>query len=106
MDAFLAYGIEDVRDWRHEANELITLNDGISGPEHWPQERQTFLDKIVHLFNQSLFSPGQSKMHYMRQQWVVPKTHSYVPRKGIKTAHPLPILSTTYDPVCPLIAAR
>jgi hypothetical protein len=42
----------------------------------------------------------------MRQQWVVPKTHSYVPRKGIKTAHPLLILSTTYDPVCPLIAAR
>ncbi|KAJ5625719.1 hypothetical protein N7510_002028 [Penicillium lagena] len=105
-DAFLAYGIEEVRDWRHEANEFITLNDGISGPEHWPQDRQAFLDKIAPLFNHSLFSSGQSKTHYMRQQWVVPKTHSYVPRKGIKTAHPLLILSTTYDPVCPLIAAR
>jgi hypothetical protein len=35
-DAFLAYGIEEVRDWHHEVNEFITLNDGISGPEHWP----------------------------------------------------------------------
>ena len=105
-NAFLAYGIEDIRDWRHEANEFITLNDGISGPEHWPRDRQTFLDKIAPLFNHSLFSPAQSKTYYIRQHWAVQKTHSYVPRKGVKTTHPLLILSTTYDPICPLIAAR
>jgi hypothetical protein len=42
----------------------------------------------------------------MKQQWAIPKTHSYVPRKGVKTAHPLLILSTSYDPVCPLVSAR
>lgn len=105
-DAFLAYGIEEIRDWSHEANEFITLNDGVSGPEHWPQDRQMFLEQIAPLFNHSLFSPAQSQKYYQRQQWAVPKTHSYVPLKGVKTAHPLLILSTTYDPVCPLVAAR
>lgn len=104
-NAFLAYGIEEIRGWHHEANEFITLNDGISGPMHWPRDRQTFLDKIAPLFNHSLFSPVQSKIYYVRQHWAVPKTHSYVPRKSVKTTHPLLILSTTYDPVCPLIAA-
>ncbi|KAJ5311534.1 hypothetical protein N7476_007394 [Penicillium atrosanguineum] len=104
-NAFLEYANKEIRDWRHEANEFITLNDGISGPEHWPQDRQTFLENITPLFNHSLFSPVQSKIYYMRQHWNIPKTHSYVPRKGVKTTHPMLILSTTYDPVCPLIAA-
>jgi pimeloyl-ACP methyl ester carboxylesterase len=104
-DAFLANRVGSL-EWRHEANEFITLNDGMSGPEHWPQDRQALLDTILPLFNQSLFSPAQSKMYYMRQHWAVPKTHSFVPRKSAKTAHPLLILSTTYDPVCPLISAR
>lgn len=39
VDAFLAYGTEEIRDWHHEVNEFITLNDGISGPIHWPRDR-------------------------------------------------------------------
>ncbi|KAJ5202053.1 uncharacterized protein N7498_006716 [Penicillium cinerascens] len=105
-NAFLVYGIEDIRDWHHEANQFITLNDGISGPNHWPGDRQTFLDKIAPFFNYSLFSPAQSKIYYIRQHWDVPKKHSYVPRKDVKTTHPLLIISTTYDPICPLIGAR
>jgi hypothetical protein len=42
----------------------------------------------------------------MVQQWTIPKRYTYVPKKRIETAHPLLILSRTYDPVCPLIAAR
>lgn len=42
----------------------------------------------------------------MRQHWAVPKTYSYVPSKSVKTTHPLLIISITYDPVCPLIAAQ
>ncbi|KAJ6022455.1 hypothetical protein N7499_007770 [Penicillium canescens] len=34
------------------------------------------------------------------------KTHLYVPRKGVKTAHPLLILSTSYVPVSQLVSAR
>lgn len=104
-DAFLAYSSE-AWGMYDESNEFVTLNDGISGPGHWPQDRQSLLDKIVPFFNQSLFGPSQSKLYYMRQQWAVPRTHPYVPRKGVKTAHPLLIFSTTYDPVCPLISAR
>lgn len=105
-DAFLAYGREDAWDMGHEASEFIRLNDGLSGPEHWPQDRQSLLDIILPLFNQSMFGASPSKWFFMRQQWAVPRTHSYVPRKGVKTAHPLLILSTTYDPVCPLTSAR
>jgi len=37
---------------------------------------------------------------------MVPRTHNYVPVYGVKTAHPLLILTMTYDPVCPLVSAR
>ncbi|KAH8705979.1 Alpha/Beta hydrolase protein [Talaromyces proteolyticus] len=105
-DAFLAYGGESTWEMRHESNEFITLNDGLTGPEYWPQDRKSLLDKIVPFYNRSLFGASQSKIYYMKQQWTLPRTHPYLPRKGIKTAHPLLILSTTYDPVCPLRAAR
>ncbi|THC99785.1 hypothetical protein EYZ11_000715 [Aspergillus tanneri] len=103
-DAFFAYRNEN--SWQHEASEFVTLNDGVTGPDHWPQDRQSLLDRIVPLVNQSLFGASLNKMYYMRQQWTVPRTHPYVPRKGVKTAHPLLILTTTYDPVCPLMSAR
>ncbi|KAJ5570452.1 uncharacterized protein N7459_009882 [Penicillium hispanicum] len=106
--AFLAYGKGEVLSYQHEAYEVVTLNDGLSGPKHWPQDRKSFLnnDKIISSLNQSLFGPSQHKLLSIRQQWTVPKTHTYVPRKAVKTASPLLILSTTYDPVCPLGAAR
>ncbi|KAI0833965.1 hypothetical protein F5Y06DRAFT_307293 [Hypoxylon sp. FL0890] len=37
---------------------------------------------------------------------LIQRTHKYIPRVGVKTAHHLLILSTTYDPVCPLQSAR
>lgn len=106
-DAFLAYGGKGT-GWglANEAYEVVTLNDGLTGPDHWPQDRQSILDELLPLRNQSLFSAAHSKIYYMKQKWTVPKRHTYVPRRGVKTAHPLLILSTTYDSVCPLVAAR
>ncbi|KAJ5721253.1 uncharacterized protein N7483_009187 [Penicillium malachiteum] len=104
--AFLAYATETLGDWEHQANEFVTFNDGRTGADHWPQGRQALLEEITPWLNQSLFGNEFLKGYYMKQHWSVPKTHSYVPRKGVETAHPLLILSTTYDPVCPLVSAR
>lgn len=106
-EAFLAYGMEGSPwDMLGNAQEFIMFNDGKSGLEHWPQGRQAALEMIVHVVNSSLFAPAEAGSLYMKQQWAVPKTHSYVPKLGVKTAHPLLILSTTYDPICPLVSAR
>jgi hypothetical protein len=53
-----------------------------------------------------VFAPTEHGIYYAKQQWLVPRTHDYVPAYGVKTAHPLLILTTTYDPVCPLVSAR
>lgn len=106
-EAFLAYGMEG-SPWGMlgNANEFVTFNDGKSGLEHWPKGRLAALEMIAHATNSSLFAPTEAGFLYMKQQWAVPKTHSYVPKLGIRTAHPLLILSTTYDPICPLVSAR
>jgi pimeloyl-ACP methyl ester carboxylesterase len=102
--AFIAYSTgERMPD---QSFAFIFLNDGLSGPKHWPEGREALLNKVTPWLNESLFSESSFKLYYMKQQWAIPKTHSYVPRKGVKTAHPLLILSTSYDPVCPLVSAR
>lgn len=104
-DAWLAYagspwGLED------EANTFVVSNDGMSGSDSWPQSRQALLDEIVTYYNQSLFGPTMNRDAYVRQQWAVPRTHNFTQEEGIETAHPILILSTTYDPVCPLKSAK
>lgn len=106
-EAFLAYGLGEA-PWGElgNANEFIQFSDGKSGPDHWPQDRLAALEMIAHVANASLFAPAMAGQLYKKQQWAVPRTHSYVPRRGVETAHPLLILSTTYDPICPLVSAR
>lgn len=48
---------------------------------------------------------------YDRASWSIPTTHGFHPRcypgsPRVRTAEPILILSTTWDPVCPLISAK
>ena len=104
-DAFLAYGLERAWDNEDDALSFIALNDGASGPERWQTDRAGLVDQLTPFFNQSMFSETELDYYFAKQAWSVPRTHNYVPKRGVKTAHPLLLLTTTYDPVCPLVSA-
>jgi pimeloyl-ACP methyl ester carboxylesterase len=105
--AFLAYSWDDAPgDLTRDTVNFVYMNDGASGSKYWPQDRQSLLDQVIPYMNQSLFAPAEYAQYYTKQQWRIPKTHDFVQVVGVETAHPLLILSTTYDPVCPLVSAR
>ncbi|KAI0967266.1 alpha/beta-hydrolase [Xylaria arbuscula] len=106
--AFLAYAL-DKKPWptAGDAERFVMLNDGASGAKHWPRDRKTMLEWLVPFMNRSIFAPTEHGIYYAKQQWLIPKTHSFTPPPHIvHTAHPLLILTTSFDPVCPLISAR
>ncbi|KAF4442452.1 hypothetical protein F53441_11738 [Fusarium austroafricanum] len=102
--ALMDYGLDG--EDNADALYTVSMNDGASGPLHWPQDLNGLLDIVTPTFNRSIFAPDDLVYLFAKQQWRIPKTHNYVPRYGVKTAHPLLILTTTYDPVCPLVSAR
>ncbi|KAJ6780200.1 hypothetical protein PWT90_04460 [Aphanocladium album] len=89
-----------------ESNWAVIMNDGKSGPEFWPQPRIKLLEKLLPYFDKYRFALGDMLDFHVRQQWSIPKTHSYVPKDNVKTKNPILILSTTHDPVCPYAAAQ
>lgn len=112
-DAFLTYSFSPPNDWntthRGDALEFVMFNDGASGPENFPKDRRSFVDLLVPFFNQSLFSASEYDSYFKKRAWKIPRIHDYNPKRhgpAVKTRHPLLILSTTYDPICPLISAK
>lgn len=105
-DFFLNYGSGPRWTFTDEAFHVVAVNDGVSGLEQWPAGHEALSDILVPFYNDTMFRSAYTKVYFAKQQWLVPKTHRYVPRTGIKTAHPLLILTTTYDPVCPLVSAK
>ncbi|OTB07251.1 hypothetical protein M426DRAFT_71891 [Hypoxylon sp. CI-4A] len=103
---FLAYAFRDPWTSEGDATEFVSFNDGYSGAPYWPQDLKSLLGIVNPYINESFFAPAEVGNYYIKQQWQMPRSHSYVPYEGVKTAHPLLILSTTYDPVCPLKSAR
>jgi pimeloyl-ACP methyl ester carboxylesterase len=105
-EAFMAYGRKGPWNLIGDSTNFVEFNDGLSGPKHWPNNRKDMLKKLIPFMNQSIFSPTEYSDYYERQHWSIPRTHNYVPKIGVETIHPLLILTTTYDPVCPLISAQ
>ncbi|KAK2595281.1 hypothetical protein QQS21_006996 [Conoideocrella luteorostrata] len=105
-DALMSFTFSTFAKIQGDATDVVALNDGASGAKFWPQGRREFLDKIMPYYKNSSIAASTNRMYSAKQQWLIPRTHDYVPRRGVETAHPLLILSTTYDPVCPLAAAR
>ncbi|KAK4119130.1 alpha/beta-hydrolase [Parathielavia appendiculata] len=89
-----------------DALEFIALNDGTSGPAYWSVDRRGLVDLLQPYFNQSMFAETELDFYFPKSAWSIPRTHNYIPKRNVTTAHPLLLLSTTYDPVCPLISAR
>ncbi|KAK3313169.1 Alpha/Beta hydrolase protein [Apodospora peruviana] len=108
-DAFLAYKFDSlVSEWNttHDALEFVMFNDGLSGPSHFPHDRTSLLAELRDLFSQSMFSGYELDIYFKKRAWPIPRAHDYFPRHRTETAHPLLILSTTYDPICPLVSAK
>lgn len=105
-DALLAFTYSTFATIRGDSTDIITLNDGMSGAGYWAQGQQAFLDKMLPYYKTTSIAATFNRQYGAKQQWVIPRTHTYVQRKGVKTAHPLLMLSTTYDPACSLASAR
>lgn len=104
--AFLDYAVDDPFNIAGEGYNFVLLNDGQTGTEYWPRDRKSLLTEILTLFNRSTFAITENDTFYQKAKWILPNTHNFKPKNSVKTAHPLLILSTTYDPVCPLKSAK
>ncbi|BFZ57013.1 hypothetical protein PYCC9005_004063 [Savitreella phatthalungensis] len=90
-----------------DSTEIVMFNDGPSGEKYWSQSRLSLLEDLEPVIkNNTFFQHGVAFEYYPKQQWRLPKIHAFKPRDHVHTRHPLLILSTTYDPICPLVSAR
>ncbi|KAL7947655.1 Alpha/Beta hydrolase protein [Trichoderma barbatum] len=104
--ALLAFGLDNKRSMLMEHGMIIHSNDGAAGKSHWPEKKSEVLEMLQPMWNSSSFAVTQMEEFFTKAQWLIPKEHSFVPRRGVETLHPLLILSTTYDPICPLSSAK
>ncbi|RCI13750.1 hypothetical protein L249_8311 [Ophiocordyceps polyrhachis-furcata BCC 54312] len=110
-EVFLAHGDYDLGEKRRtegndEVNDIVEINDGLSGPEHWPEGRKGLVNMLKPWYDSSPFFFQMNREYYAKQQWTIEKGHSFVPKRKVRTTHPMLIISTTYDPICPLVSAK
>lgn len=96
-----------------ETNAFVVTNDnwksGAAAPVHGIRAIQNY--SLAYLGQSELISKYGSSDAFDRASWSIPTTHSFHPQyhpeyPRFKTANPILVLSTTYDPVCPLISAK
>ncbi|OAA58780.1 S33 family peptidase [Cordyceps fumosorosea ARSEF 2679] len=109
--AFLAYADSDPTadgsDTMTEHSLFVMNNDRPSGHPAWPNNRYDVLKIVTPDAERcSPWSQGVVQGAMLSAQWKVPKAHGFMPRRGVETRHPILVMSSTYDPVCPISAAK
>jgi hypothetical protein len=96
-----------------ETNIFVVSNDnwntGYKAPFHGIKPIQNFSLSAPELSN--LVSKYLGSDIFDRASWLIPTLHGFHPQyhpefPRFKTANPILVLSTTYDPVCPLASAK
>ncbi|KAJ2966302.1 hypothetical protein NQ176_g10214 [Zarea fungicola] len=103
---YMAYVYGRPSDGIPVPNIAVMMNDGRSGPKYWPQSRFSLLERLLPFFDKYRFAVSDMANYYIKQKWSIPTTHSYTPKTRVETAHPLLLLSTMHDPVCPYATAQ
>lgn len=85
---------------------LITANDALTGPDHWPQEKKALVQRLLGDLSISSFAQLNMQTSFIKQQWKIRRTHNFSQPTKVATHHPILVLSASYDPVCPLKMAK
>lgn len=101
---FLKFGLHPSGMMGVDAFDFVMNNDGLTGPEHWPQSREALLEKILPNLTSSRFAPTINERFYIKQQWRLPR-HNFDPKGPVPLATPFLILTQKYDPVTPVASA-
>ncbi|KAM7184308.1 alpha/beta-hydrolase [Naviculisporaceae sp. PSN 640] len=97
----------------NDAAHFITLNDnrhtGRYAPVHGIKSIKNYT--LSRNETSNLVTRYQGSNIYERASWTIPTTHDFYPRyypqhPRTKTAEPILVISTTWDPVCPLRSAK
>lgn len=96
-----------------ETNTFVVQNDNLKTGEMAPAHG---IKQIRELANSepglsTLISQYQGSDVFDRASWSLPTTHKFRPQyhpefPRFKTAEPILVISTTWDPVCPLVSAK
>lgn len=96
-----------------ETNTFVVMNDnwktGLKAPVHGIKPIQNYTLSRPEM--SVLVSKYEGSDVFDRASWSIPTTHKFHPQyhpefPRFKTAEPILVLSTTWDPVCPLVSAK
>lgn len=96
-----------------ETNTFVISNDnwktGLAAPVHGLEPIRNYFLSLTE--ESKLVSSYQASDVFDRASWSIPTTHNFHPHyhpeyPRFRTANPILVLSTTYDPVCPIISAK
>lgn len=91
-----------------EGNMFVEYNDAPAGTPAWPASKEGVLAIVRPYVERYMPWAGGNLAGYMgRAQWPLQKAHDFpAARHNVSTRHPLLVLSSTYDPICPLVNAK